>query len=1141
MKMYKSSRVLSFSLALLMILSTLMTFTIMPVSVQADELEFTVRFDSNGGTAVMPVQVTNGKLIEKPVDPTFEGCTFLGWYKDAIRRQPWDFATDIVEENITLFAKWNRLKSPFETYGKLQVKTLPASIPEGDGKPWSGNLTYICDERGNPVQLRGMASGAFQWDVYKWVVYYPFQVMNGMAKDWKCDIIRLAMYVQETGYADDPRKILDYMETAIQAITANGMYVLVDWHTHRPGWADEPVYVDAGLRPTPGCPDFSITEMPEDFQAIAAAHPDWVGMQVFLAYIAKKYGHQGNILYEPGNEPNDSAIGDNGAGPQQNWQEGWDKVLQPYFQKAVDSIRLYDENGLVICGSGDYTRHPEYSISNPVKDPINENKGKEAQIAYSIHIYIGSHDNGSAAVSNGNPALVQDEDYTGPNVADGGTSPWSMKNRLRESMRNGRAVYITEWGVDEVITISEETFMPFVDKYKIGWAEWDLSNKLYGLAAFNPLAPVLPPNYDEATDTYSWNPEDMTRVGNYMRSVLRGEPVPMYDDQTVITNYETGAFMGNYSNTLTAEVPAELNGNKAVKLSNANKNLAENWANFADVNKMYGPYQDLNIDVYMSADKLATANSTDTVIVFEPMTDTVIVFEPMLTLPKRPWASINVETEVKIPEPFAVPYSAFEDVGGGLLKANVRIPLAWPGLAQPRGTTVPPAVYSGNRDITQSVKINFALTDKSDGSVVYLDNIAFASYNNGDRYKSDAVYSSQARGSIITPFRFPFRFESFITANNMYQGQRSKEGWGVRSGGGVPDVDMTVEEVEEGNHAFAFPLRLIPDGMHNRWEYGAALVSPTIPSPWNTRAYWDANCAAITLDVYIEPNNATQGNMLFNISSNNFGSEIPIIPAVLNPVDPKDGEYEEIVTADGRTLWKFKVVEPYSNETQPWLASHPTDRTTNIRIFLNSTACDYKGMMYLDNIGVMSKAEYNEWASPLISNCTSPIVSGCGANIMFTAQGKDENLDGKSITGTLFGKEFTFDKNGVALLKLGSEDVPDVTADTLFQYVLYIDGVEAKSGDILVKPLNINIWTLTVKFAENDEPEAVFNTNITPIAKGYSVKVNGNPVAAEQTAVNTLSVKTTNYDKAGGNTLIISGVKYADLFPSYSFTFTATF
>ncbi len=66
-----------------------------------------VYFDSQGGNAVNPItNVTSGSKITAPSNPTKSGYTFSGWYKEAGCINAWNFESDIVTENTTLYAKW---------------------------------------------------------------------------------------------------------------------------------------------------------------------------------------------------------------------------------------------------------------------------------------------------------------------------------------------------------------------------------------------------------------------------------------------------------------------------------------------------------------------------------------------------------------------------------------------------------------------------------------------------------------------------------------------------------------------------------------------------------------------------------------------------------------------------------------------------------------------------------------------------------------------------------------------------------------------------------------------------------------------------------------------------------------------------
>ena len=68
---------------------------------------YTVTFNTNGGTAVSPQIIKTGEHAQKPEDPTKDGYTFAGWYKDAGLTTPFDFANETINADITLYAKWN--------------------------------------------------------------------------------------------------------------------------------------------------------------------------------------------------------------------------------------------------------------------------------------------------------------------------------------------------------------------------------------------------------------------------------------------------------------------------------------------------------------------------------------------------------------------------------------------------------------------------------------------------------------------------------------------------------------------------------------------------------------------------------------------------------------------------------------------------------------------------------------------------------------------------------------------------------------------------------------------------------------------------------------------------------------------------
>ena len=66
----------------------------------------TVKFETRCRKKIKDQKVKKGNLIERPEQPKRPGRTFAGWYLDEDCTERWDFETDTVEENMTLFAKW---------------------------------------------------------------------------------------------------------------------------------------------------------------------------------------------------------------------------------------------------------------------------------------------------------------------------------------------------------------------------------------------------------------------------------------------------------------------------------------------------------------------------------------------------------------------------------------------------------------------------------------------------------------------------------------------------------------------------------------------------------------------------------------------------------------------------------------------------------------------------------------------------------------------------------------------------------------------------------------------------------------------------------------------------------------------------
>ncbi|MCC5910215.1 MAG: InlB B-repeat-containing protein, partial [Clostridiaceae bacterium] len=69
--------------------------------------QYTVAFNSQGGSPVASQTRDFNTLLTPPEEPVKTGYSFGGWYKDVGYFNQWIFATDVVTGNTTLYGKWN--------------------------------------------------------------------------------------------------------------------------------------------------------------------------------------------------------------------------------------------------------------------------------------------------------------------------------------------------------------------------------------------------------------------------------------------------------------------------------------------------------------------------------------------------------------------------------------------------------------------------------------------------------------------------------------------------------------------------------------------------------------------------------------------------------------------------------------------------------------------------------------------------------------------------------------------------------------------------------------------------------------------------------------------------------------------------
>ncbi len=176
----------------------------------------------------------------------------------------------------------------------------------------------------------------------------------------------------------------------------------------------------------------------------------------------------------------------------------------------------------------------------------------------------------------------------------------------------------------------------------------------------------------------------------------------------------------------------------------------------------------------------------------------------------------------------------------------------------------------------------------------------------------------------------------------------------------------------------------------------------------------------------------------------------------------------------------------------------------------------------------------------LVVNSPS-IVEGLAATLKIDLTG--ENLDGKEITagftagGQTVGSPIALTaEGGVYRAKLALSSAPACGTDCAV--VIWANRALLASFPItLLEYKPQDLWSPVYR-PEPDGGRIVFGETIAPAAKGgYALKIDGTSVSAWQSDRNTLSFSTPLPPQPGSK-IAVSGVKYPELFPSYSFSFT---
>ena len=237
--------------------------------------------------------------------------------------------------------------NPVDVHGSLNV---------------SGNK--IVDQNNSLVSFAG---NSFFWSNTHFGAerFYNADVVSTLKNDWGSTIVRAAMGVEDFGgFLTYPDANRERVRTVVDAAIAEGLYVIIDWHSHHA----------------------------ENYRQNAID---------FFKEMATIYGNHPNIIYEIYNEPINSS---------------WSNDIKPYAEAVISEIRAIDPDNLIIVGTPFFSQEVDVASNDPITSSTN--------IAYTLHFYAGTHGaslraRAQTALNNGIPLFVTEWGTVNAN-GDGG-------------------------------------------------------------------------------------------------------------------------------------------------------------------------------------------------------------------------------------------------------------------------------------------------------------------------------------------------------------------------------------------------------------------------------------------------------------------------------------------------------------------------------------------------------------------------------------------------------------------------------------------------------------------------------------------------------------------------------------------------
>ncbi len=159
--------------------------------------------------------------------------------------------------------------------------------------------------------------------------------------------------------------------------------------------------------------------------------------KTFFRKVARRYADTPNVIYEICNEPNGGT----------SWKD-----IKNYASHVIPVIREESPKSVIIVGTPTWSQDVDAAAADPLSEP---------NVLYAVHFYAGTH------------------------------GQW-LRDRVSAVLKEGIPVFVSEWGTSSadgnggVFKKETKTWLDFMNKSGLSWANWSLSDKAESSAALKP-------------------------------------------------------------------------------------------------------------------------------------------------------------------------------------------------------------------------------------------------------------------------------------------------------------------------------------------------------------------------------------------------------------------------------------------------------------------------------------------------------------------------------------------------------------------------------------------------------------------------------------------------------------------------------